>query len=111
MVDDMQKKPWAANEVKKQAEAQETPVVQENALEKNVTPEQLQERTLILQEELKQQCETLLIFIEVRFPELLQLAQERLPLIQKTEKMHSLFLHIGLAQNLHEAEMHLLNIT
>jgi hypothetical protein len=111
MVDDRQKKSWAAKEVQAQTEGQEAMVVQEDILENNVTPELLQERTRILQEELKQQCETLLIFIEVRFPELLQLAQERLPLIQKTEKMHSLFLHIGLAENLHEVEMHLMNIT
>jgi hypothetical protein len=111
MVNGMQEESWALKETRKKTEALTMAMVQEDTQEKMVTSEQFQERTRILQEELKQQCETLLIFIEVRFPDLLQLAQERLSLIQNTEKMHRLFLHIGLAESYHEAEMHLLNIT
>ncbi len=110
MVDDKREESWALKETNKKAEALARAMTQEDTLTRNATPEQVQERVRILQEELKQQCETLLIFIEVRFPDLLELAQERLPLLQTTEKMHRLFLHIGLAENQHEAEMHLLNI-
>ena len=106
MLKDILKESWALKELAQEV-AQET--VKE-AVQEAVQEAREEAREEAYKAVLQNQRQTLLSFIQARFPALMQLAEERCSAIETPEQMEELLRKVILAQDEQEARQHLLDV-
>ena len=119
MLEDMLSESWAFQEIYQQsyekALKQIRPRLEQEITEKvqREVAEKVQREVTekVQREEQERERQTLLSFVQARFPALLQLAREQGALVTATDRLQTLILNVGLARDEAEARHHLLAVT